>query len=274
MRGITRVVIVRFLGAALALAFCASFAINQAFAWPPDGCHPIPAPLPEHFSDRPAIEQIEWQLVYYRCTRYDADVAAVLKHAQHWVKKRAPQVHNPAIVLDIDETALSNWTRIYRDGFKYIEKGPCNPQRNQKSEEACGEMKWERSERAPAIQPTLKLYNLARCRGIAPPCTMVQVFFITGRKENGPRIDGKTPTEWTYENLYKTGYLGLNLDHLFMRPTNPAGPVEIFKTYARRKIENRFHVTIIANVGDQESDLAGGHAERTFKVPNPFYFIP
>lgn len=29
--------------------------------------------------------------------------------------------------------------------------------------------------------------------------------------------------------------------------------------------------TIVANVGDQESDLAGGRAERAFKLPNPFY---
>jgi hypothetical protein len=31
---------------------------------------------------------------------------------------------------------------------------------------------------------------------------------------------------------------------------------------------------IIANLGDQASDLAGGCAERGFKLPNPFYFIP
>ena len=30
----------------------------------------------------------------------------------------------------------------------------------------------------------------------------------------------------------------------------------------------------IANLGDQESDLIGGHAERTFKLPNPFYLMP
>ena len=29
--------------------------------------------------------------------------------------------------------------------------------------------------------------------------------------------------------------------------------------------------TIIGNIGDQLSDLEGGHAERTFKLPNPFY---
>ena len=31
---------------------------------------------------------------------------------------------------------------------------------------------------------------------------------------------------------------------------------------------------IIENMGDQPSDLAGGYAERTFKLPNPFYRIP
>jgi acid phosphatase len=59
-----------------------------------------------------------------------------------------------------------------------------------------------------------------------------------------------------------------------MRPKDSAGPVEDFKTAARTEIERKFNVRIIANVGDQDSDLIGGHAERTFKVPNPFYFIP
>ena len=27
-------------------------------------------------------------------------------------------------------------------------------------------------------------------------------------------------------------------------------------------------------MGDQESDLSGGYAERTFKLPNPVYYLP
>jgi hypothetical protein len=27
-------------------------------------------------------------------------------------------------------------------------------------------------------------------------------------------------------------------------------------------------------MGDQESDLSGGYAEKTFKLPNPVYFLP
>lgn len=31
---------------------------------------------------------------------------------------------------------------------------------------------------------------------------------------------------------------------------------------------------IIINAGDQESDLIGGCADATFKLPDPYYFIP
>jgi hypothetical protein len=30
---------------------------------------------------------------------------------------------------------------------------------------------------------------------------------------------------------------------------------------------------IIANIGDQPSDLFGGHAEKMFLLPNPFYRV-
>jgi hypothetical protein len=32
--------------------------------------------------------------------------------------------------------------------------------------------------------------------------------------------------------------------------------------------------TIIANMGDQPSDLACGHAEKAYLLPDPFYCIP
>jgi hypothetical protein len=45
-----------------------------------------------------------------------------------------------------------------------------------------------------------------------------------------------------------------------------------FKSGQRAALEAQGY-RIVANVGDQESDLAGGHADRSFKLPNPFYFI-
>jgi hypothetical protein len=46
-----------------------------------------------------------------------------------------------------------------------------------------------------------------------------------------------------------------------------------FKAPQRAAIEGQGY-TIIANIGDQPSDLAGGHAEQTFLLPDPFYRIP
>jgi hypothetical protein len=77
-------------------------------------------------------------------------------------------------------------------------------------------------------------------------------------------------TEW---NLHRVGYEGWQ--QLYMRPHATRGkPVSVYKTQARADIEDRQHYTIIANVGDQISDLVGAHAQKCFKVPNPFYFIP
>jgi HAD superfamily, subfamily IIIB (Acid phosphatase) len=258
------------LAGAFALVVCGFLTSVPAFAQAPDGCYPIPIAQPTDFSAPPNLDLIKSQVLYYRCTRYDADVAAVLNDARQWVAARAPQVAKPAIVLDIDETSLSNWTRIYRDQFAYFAKGPCRLDQSG----FCGDQEWQRSEQAPAIQPTLALYKLARCLGVAQPCRPVDVFFVTGRYQNDQQIDGKTPAQWTAENLDKVGYLGLSPDHLYLRPKDSTGLVEHFKTDARTEIEQKFGVTIIANVGDQASDLVGGHAERTFKVPNPFYFIP
>ena len=46
-----------------------------------------------------------------------------------------------------------------------------------------------------------------------------------------------------------------------------------YKTAARKKLMAEDKYTIVANIGDQLSDLAGDAAECTFKLPNPFYFI-
>ena len=46
-----------------------------------------------------------------------------------------------------------------------------------------------------------------------------------------------------------------------------------FKAPERRKISEQGY-TIILTMGDQDSDLNGGYAERGFKLPNPVYFLP
>ena len=46
-----------------------------------------------------------------------------------------------------------------------------------------------------------------------------------------------------------------------------------YKSLTRQHIESLGY-DIVANFGDQFSDLNGGFADQTFKVPNPMYFLP
>ena len=49
-----------------------------------------------------------------------------------------------------------------------------------------------------------------------------------------------------------------------------------YKSQTRAYVETRAGggYRIVANVGDQFSDLIGGHADRTIKLPNPTYYLP
>ncbi len=143
----------------------------------------------------------------------------------------------PAIVLDIDETSLSNYDGLTASNFS-----------------ATGTAVPAATGTGTAIAPTLALYKEARKRGVA-------VFFITGRPAG---IQGPTET-----NLKAQGY-DAGWDGLQFKPGDMG--TEAFKAGARQAIEQRGY-DIVVNVGDQESDLDGGHADRAFKLPNPFYFI-
>jgi predicted secreted acid phosphatase len=46
-----------------------------------------------------------------------------------------------------------------------------------------------------------------------------------------------------------------------------------YKSGTRAYIESQGY-DIVANFGDQFSDLEGGHADKTFKMPNPNYYLP
>lgn len=268
----------RLLGFAV-FALCVVWVPCAAAADVPVGCNPAPSAMT---SLEPNLAVFRSQLLAYRCASYDREIEIILQEALIWVQQRASQVSRPAIVLDIDETSLSNWPHMYyNDGYPYLPSDACDFTLRI---EACGDMDWKWSALAPAIQPVLDLYRLAQCINAVAACTKVEVFFITGRREgakwcpdrvckNGDMSQARTPTEWTLQNLQNAGFVGATEDHLFMRPKDSTGLVSAFKTAKRIEVEGRGN-TIIANVGDQESDLAGLHAERTFKLPNPFYYIP
>ncbi|MFE0645681.1 HAD family acid phosphatase [Streptomyces sp. NPDC058877] len=102
----------------------------------------------------------------------------------------------------------------------------------------------------PAIADVRDLVRDAHARGVA-------VFFVTAR----PGIIHSL-TDW---NLKKAGY---PVDGLYVRSLPDLfGEVSAYKTEKRAEIEAKGY-TIIANIGNNTSDLVGGHAERTFKLPD------
>jgi len=189
---------------------------------------------------------------YHDSGAYDRELARVDAKAIAYIDKSGKHVAHAALVLDIDETSLSNWPEIKADDYGYIGDGPCDAL----PKGPCGAKAWEMSARAPAIAPTLELFRHAKKDGVA-------VFFITGRDES--------ERDATATNLTNAGYK--DWDGLILRPVGSHTPSAAdYKAPARASLEAKgFH--IVANVGDQKSDLAGGHSDKTFKLPNPFYFI-
>ncbi|XP_010532228.1 PREDICTED: acid phosphatase 1-like isoform X2 [Tarenaya hassleriana] len=149
-------------------------------------------------------------------------------------------------VFDIDETLLSNLPYYIEHGYgmevfdhlefdKWVEKGV-----------------------APAIAPSLKLYQKVIDLGY-------KVFLLTGRSESHRLV--------TVENLINAGFQ--NWDKLILRSSEEKG-----KTATEYKSEKREEMVkegyrIRGNSGDQWSDLLGSSmSQRSFKLPNPMYYIP
>jgi predicted secreted acid phosphatase len=179
---------------------------------------------------------------YVATGEYGKAVTKVAADANKYVAKRIPKGAKDgkklAIVFDIDETTLSNVRHIQANDYGYLPK----------VWDA-----WVDDGQATAIYPVQAVYNTAVNGRIA-------VFFITGRTP-----DGAAGTE---RNLREVGYG--TWTKIFYKPADFTQGTRGFKIDVRRKLVADGYV-IIANLGDQQGDLAGGYAEKTFKLPNPFY---
>ena len=210
------------------------------------GCASLATPTVTNLYD--AQQSIER---YISSGTYEADFAHVVGDAMTWLEQRAKLVERPAIVLDIDETSLSNWSAYKVNGWARVVNGPCNLERG-----PCGLRAWQDAARAPALKPTLNLVKRARTLGVA-------VFFITGRPGHL-----RAATE---RNLREQGF---EWEEVILEPIGSSyASAADFKAPERKKIAERGY-TILLSLGDQQSDLTGGYAERTFKLPNPVYFLP
>jgi predicted secreted acid phosphatase len=220
--------------------FCAAAQGTQLPA--PGACPVSDCTSPIASSQLQNLGQLKDEIrAYYENGSYEHEITPIEDDAAQYIDRRVTEgVKHPAIVLDIDDTALltegyevahdfgfdeTSWTAYAAHGF-------------------------------PAVAPTVALAKHAQTLGVA-------VFFVTGRR---------TPLyDLTVKNLNFDGYI---FEKLYLRPTTDhAASVVPFKSGERAAIEQAGY-TILITMGDQWSDLQGGHAERAYKLPNPMYFIP
>ncbi len=134
---------------------------------------------------------------YYKSGAYERGLAEVAGKAAAWIRTEARKVQHPALVLDIDETSLSNWPELSANQFAYFPDAPCQAL----PKGPCGWSAWVARAEAKPIAPTLALFRTAKANG-------VKVFFITGRSE--------ALRAATERNLKAAGYVGYT--QLYMKP--------------------------------------------------------
>jgi hypothetical protein len=206
-------------------------------------------------------------------SNYAHEASSVAAAGARWLAARAHAVHHqPAIVLDVDDTTLATWNYEIFSNWAY------NPSTN--ATYVLGQL-------FPPVPGMVQMVNEAAHEGYA-------IFFLTGRPA--------TQEEATLGNLTHDG-VGVDAgyaaptklrngeDGLFTKPAVADYPDYLkhacadeiaagktcttvhYKSATRAHIESLGY-EIVGNFGDQFSDLEGGHADRTFKLPNPNYFLP
>jgi predicted secreted acid phosphatase len=201
---------------------------------------------------------------------YAAEVGLVVAAGRQWLTSQHQTVGTPAIVLDVDDTLLLNWGYQVFSNWAY----------NSTSYATFVTEQW-----FPAVFGMVDLVRAAERAGYA-------IFYLTGRQSaaeaatlgnltsDGIGIDAGYPAPTT---------LPTGEDGLFTHPPVAeypdylaaacSGDADGTCTTIHYKSATRAHLAahgyhIVASFGDQHSDLEGGYADRTFKLPNPNYLIP
>ncbi len=146
-----------------------------------------------------------------------------------------------AIVLDIDETMLSNYPQL--DGSDYcFERTAWN--------------EWVDHGTPTAIHGAERLYAWAHDHEVA-------LVFLTGRKE---------PQRAATERALRAAGFPDWAEVILRDPSENDMKAAEYKAGRRAKLEQQGY-TIALTLGDQASDLDGGHSEKTLLMPNPFYQV-
>lgn len=192
----------------------------------------IPGPLP--------TKQITQLVDYHESGQYYQDLSAAVKEATCYLQFRL--LHNArtrspkklAVVFDLDETLLSNFTALREHQFDPKILARPQPQ-------------------STAIAHTLALYEYAREHDVA-------IFLISSRP--------KTQLAATIAQLHRLGYR--DWAGLLLAPSANSPPDYRSFVQMRRQLVAAGY-DILLNVGTQTHTLRGGQADMTLRLPNPFY---
>jgi HAD superfamily, subfamily IIIB (Acid phosphatase) len=202
---------------------------------------------------------------------YAKEASSVAADGSKYLARQVRHGHKTkAIVLDVDDTTLLTWNYEIASNFAY------NPTVN--ATYVNGQL----------FQPVFGMVDLAEkaeTEGYA-------IFFLTGRPatQEAATLGNLTADGIGVDAGYpKPTALSDGEDGLFTRPAvadypdylktacaaDPNGSCTTvhYKSATRAHIESLGY-DIVANFGDQYSDLKGGYADKTFKLPNPTYFLP
>jgi predicted secreted acid phosphatase len=212
-------------------------------------------------------------------SNYAQEAASVATDGDHWLASQATAQspsNRKAIVLDVDDTSLTTWN------YEIFSNWAFNSGTN--ATYVLGQL-------FPATPGMVAMATAAADEGYA-------VFFITGRPASQ---EAATLGNLTSDSIgVDAGYpapteLWNGEDGLFTKPSTAnsyadypdyllsacATEISLSKscTTIHYKSATRAHIEslgydIVANFGDQWSDLIGGFADKTFKMPNPNYYLP
>jgi hypothetical protein len=220
-----------------------------------------------------------WQDPLNLDSNYAHEAEGVADDGGRWLDARSrsqKRSEKKAIILDVDDTTLATFN------YELYSNWDFNPMTN---------ADFVLNERFPAVPGMVDMVNRAKAEDYA-------IIFLTGRPGQGQPTDQEPATLLNLTNVgyptptpIPTATLGGGSDGIFTKPAPANYPPYLqtacaeeiaagktcttihYKSATRGYVESLGY-DIVANFGDQFSDLVGGFADRTFKMPNPNYFLP
>ena len=236
-------------------------------------------------------------------SNYANEARSVAAKGEHWLKSHR-KVANRAIVLDVDDTTLTTWN------YELYSNWDFNPASNANFVGLTGTT--FTGNMFPATPGMIDLVSHAKALGYAifwitgrgdsqhaatianlvndAAAGLPNIDVVTYNGHDVPEVDAG----YVLPTPLDTGHGGF-ADGLFTKPpvgqypayldtpqfcgpyihASPAAscPTIQYKSGTRAYIESKGY-DIVADFGDQFSDLEGGYADKVFKMPNPNYYLP